>query len=163
LRVTGVEPPLPRGREYLSDLRWTYATSGFGPVELDRTNGEDAALDGTPIRLRGAAFDKGLGVHGPSLIRYRLGRACSRFAAEVGIDDDQDGLGSVQFEVWADGKRLYQTGVLTGTSPSRSVNVDVSGKRELRLFVGVGGDGDGHDHAVWAVARVECADGPAPN
>ena len=80
LRVTGVEPPLPRGRVYLSDLRWTYATNGFGPVELDRTNGEDAALDGAPIRLRGAAYDKGLGVHGPSLLRYRLGRACSRFA-----------------------------------------------------------------------------------
>jgi alpha-galactosidase len=162
LRVTGVEPPRPRGRAYLSDLRATYATNGFGPVELDRTNGEALALDGTPIRLRGAAYDKGLGVHGPSLLRYRLGRACSRFAADVGIDDDQGGQGSAQFEVWADGERLFQSGVLTGTSPTRSVNIDVSGRRELRLFVGVGGDGDGHDHAVWAGARVECDGPPAP-
>jgi alpha-galactosidase len=161
LRVTGVEPPLPRGRAYLSDLRATYVVSGFGPVELDRTNGEELPLDGTPIRLRGAAYDKGLGVHGPSLIRYRLGRACSRFAADVGIDDDQAGQGSAQFEVWADGERLFQSGVLTGTSPTRSVNIDVSGRRELRLFVGTGGDGDGHDHAVWAGARLECDDAPA--
>jgi alpha-galactosidase len=163
LRVTGVESPLPRGRVYLSDLRWTYATNGFGPVELDRTNGEDAALDGAPIRLRGAAYDKGLGVHGPSLVRYRLGRACSRFAAAVGIDDDQGGGGSAQFEVWADGERLFQSGVLTGASPAREVVLDVRDKRDLRLFVGVGGDTNARDHAVWAGARLECdTSGAAP-
>ena len=156
LRVTGVEPALPRGRVYLSDLRWTYAMNGFGPVELDTTNGEAEALDGQPIRLRGAAYDKGLGVHGPSLIRYRLGRACSRFAADVGIDDDQGGQGSAQFEVWADGERLFQSGALTGASPPRSVNIDVSNRRELRLFVGIGGDQNVLDHAVWAGARLEC-------
>jgi alpha-galactosidase len=156
LRVTGVEPPLPRGRVYLSDLRWTYATNGFGPVEIDRTNGEEAPLDGAPIRLRGAAYDKGLGVHGPSLLRFRLGRACSRFLADVGIDDDQGGQGSAQFEVWADGKRLYQSGVLTGASPPKGVNVDVSDRRDLRLFVGIGGDTYALDHAVWAGARLEC-------
>ncbi len=159
LRVTGREPPLPRGRVYLSDLRWTYVTNGFGPVELDSTNGEAEALDGQPIRLRGAAYDKGLGVHGPSLIRYRLGRACSRFEAEVGIDDDQGGQGSAQFEVWADGERLFQSGVLTGASPPRTVSIDVSNRRELRLFVGIGGNTNALDHAVWAGARLECDSG----
>jgi alpha-galactosidase len=156
LRVTGVEPPLPRGRVYLSDLRWTYATNGFGPVELDRTNGEEAPLDGAPIRLRGAAYDKGLGVHGPSLLRFRLGRACSRFLADVGIDDDQGGQGSAHFEVWADGERLFKSGVLTGASPPKEVSLDVSNRRELRLFVGIGGDTYALDHAVWAGARLEC-------
>ena len=159
LRITGREPPLPHGSVYLSDLRWTYATNGFGPVELDKTNGEAAALDGQPIRLRGAAYKNGLGVHGPSLIRYRLDRRCSTFAADVGIDDDQGGQGSVQFEVWADGRRLYQSGVLTGTSPPRPMNVDVTDRRELRLFVGIGGDNDALDHAVWAGARLECEPG----
>lgn len=157
LHVIGVEPPLPSGRTYLSDEHVTYVTNGYGPIELDRTNGEDAALDGAPIRLRGAAYAKGLGVHAPSLLRYRLGGGCSRFVADVGIDDDQDGLGSVEFEVWADGERLFRSGVLTGSSPTRAVNIDVSGRRELRLFVGVGGDDYGFDHAVWAGARLECA------
>jgi alpha-galactosidase len=157
LRIVGVERPRPRGRVALSDLRWTYVANHHGPVELDRTNGEEAALDGGPIRLRGAVHEKGLGVHGPSLIRYRLGRSCSRFVAEVGIDDDQDGQGSAQFEVWADGERLFQSGVLTGTSPARSVNVDVSGRRELRLFVGNGGDSAAADHGVWAGAALECS------
>ncbi len=156
LRVTGVEPPLPGGRSYLSDLRPSYATNGFGPFELDQTNGEDSALDGAPIRLRGAAYDKGLGVHAPSLLRYRLGRACTRFEADVGIDDDQQGQGSVEFEVWADGERLFRSGVLTGSSPVRTVNLDLTGRRDLRLFVGTGGDTNGKDHGVWAGARLDC-------
>ncbi len=156
LRVQGAEPALPSGRVALSDLQWTYVTNGFGPVELDRTNGEEQALDGAPIRLRGAAYDTGLGVHAPSLIRYRLGQRCSRFIADVGIDDDQDGMGSVQFEVWADGERLFQSGRLTGTSPVRGLDIDVSGRRELRLFVGLGGDTFAFDHAVWAGATLEC-------
>jgi alpha-galactosidase len=159
LRVNGVERPRPSGRVALSDLRWTYATNGFGPIELDRTNGEDRALDGQPIRLRNAEYPKGLGVHAPSLIRYRLGRACTRFIADIGIDDDQQGRGSVQFEVWADGERLFQSGLLTGTSPGRAVNLDVSGRRELRLFVRKAGDSYALDHAVWAGATLECGPG----
>jgi alpha-galactosidase len=158
LRVQGVEPALPQGRAYLSDLKWTYATNGYGPPELDTTNGEKPPLDGGAIRLRGAAYEKGLGVHGPSLIRYRLGQACSRFVADVGISDDTGARGSAQFEVWADGELLFESGVLTGTSPVSSVNLDVSGRRELRLFVGVGGDGYEVDHAVWAGAQLECAE-----
>jgi alpha-galactosidase len=156
LRVQGTEPPLPSGRVDLSDLGWTYATNGHGPVELDQTNGEDQPLDGAPIRLRGAAYEKGLGAHAPSLIRYRLGKACSRFIADVGIDDDQDGQGSVHFEVWADGERLLQSGLLTGTSPAYRIDLDVRGRRELRLFVGIGGDSYVLDHAVWAGALLEC-------
>jgi alpha-galactosidase len=156
LRVDGVERPLPRGTVYLSDLPWTYVTNGYGPVEIDRTNGEAEPLDGAPIRLRGAAHEKGLGVHSPSLIRYRLAQACSRFVADVGIDDDQEGDGSVQFEIWADGERLFRSGLVTGASPTLSVDVDVRGRRELRLFVSMGGDTYSLDHAVWAGAALEC-------
>jgi hypothetical protein len=65
-------------------------------------------------------------------------------------------MGSVEFEVWADGERLFRSGVLNGTSPPREVALDVTGRRELRLFVGVGGDTNALDHAVWAGARLEC-------
>lgn len=156
LRVTGVEPTLPAGEVYLSDLSWTYAVNGFGPVELDTSNGEDLPGDGVPMRLRGGAYDKGVGAHAPSLIRYRLGQRCSRFVADVGIDDETAGLGTAHFEVWADGLELFDSGVLTGTSPSRRVDIDVTGRRELRLFVDTGGDDYGHDHADWAGARLIC-------
>ncbi len=156
LRVVGVEPALPRGAAFLSDLAWTYAVSGYGPVELDSSNGEQAAGDGGRLSLHGSTYVKGLGVNGPSLIRYRLGQACSRFQADIGIDDETNGRGSAQFEVWADGAKLFDSGVLTPKSAATQVDVDISGRRELRLFVGIGGDDYASDHADWANARVVC-------
>jgi alpha-galactosidase len=156
LRVLGVEPALPRGEAFLSDLAWTYAVNGYGPAELDSSNGEQAAGDGRRLSLHGATYAKGIGVNSPSLIRYRLGQACSRFQAEVGVDDETDGRGSVLFEVWADGVKLFDSGVLTADSAPLQVDVDISGSSELRLFVGVGGDDYEYDHADWANARVTC-------
>lgn len=160
LRIRGTEPALPRGDVFLSDLGWTYAVSGYGPIELDTSNGENALGDGSPMRLRGGAYDKGLGAHAPSLIRYRLGQRCSRFVSDIGIDDETEGLGNVSFEVWADGTKLFDSGIMTGTTPARRVDLDVTGRRELRLFVNVGGDDFHYDHVDWAGARLVCNSNP---
>jgi alpha-galactosidase len=156
LRVVGVEPALPRGEAFLSDVSWSYAVNGYGPVELDSTNGEQAAGDGGKLTLHGSTYAKGLGVNSPSLIRYRLGQACRRFQAAIGIDDETAGRGSAQFEVWADGVKLFDSGVLTPKSAPMPVDLDISGKHELRLFVDIGEDDFGYDHADWANARVLC-------
>jgi alpha-galactosidase len=156
LRIVGQEPPLPSGSVYLSDLAWTYATSGYGPIELDASNGEYLPRDGHLTTLRGATFEKALGVHAPSLIRYRLGRRCTRFDAVVGIDDETNGGGSVTFEVWADGEKLFDSGLLTGESAARAVSVDLTGRSDLRLLVTLGGDQYYLDHASWADARLSC-------
>jgi alpha-galactosidase len=160
LRVTGGEPALPVGEAFMSDLDWTYAVNGFGPVERDTSNGEEAPGDGSVMSLRGGVHDKGLGVHAPSLIRYRLGQKCTRFVADVGIDDEVAGVGSVRFEVWADGAKLFESGLLTGQSPPRRVDVDLTDRRELRLFVDTGGDTYEFDHANWASARFFCNEDP---
>ncbi len=157
LRVTGVEPALPRGEVYLSDLQWTYAVSGYGPVELDTSSGVNGLGDGLPLTLRGAVYAKGLGAHAASLVRYRLGKACREFRADIGIDDETAGAGAVAFEVWADGEQLFDSGTLLGTSPVQRVNVDVSGRSELRLMVGFVDDYT-MDHADWADARLVCDD-----
>jgi alpha-galactosidase len=160
LKVVGNELSLPHGNVYLSDLRWSYVASTHSPIELDVSNGEPVPGDGKPMRLRGRAYKKGLGAHSPSLVRYRLGKVCSRFLADVGIDDETDGRGSAEFEVWADGEKLFASGALTGTSPPKQVDVDLRGRRELRLFVGEGQDNLFFDHADWADARLECAGAP---
>src|SRR5439155_8743288 len=67
LKVTGSEPPSPRGNSYLSDLSWTYVSNGYGPAERDTSNGENLARDGQAMRIRGRTYTKGLGVHAPSL------------------------------------------------------------------------------------------------
>jgi len=156
LRVVGVEPLLPRGQVYLSDLRWTHAANRWGPVEKDTSNGETAAGDGKRLSLGGTTYEKGLGVHAPSLVRYRLGKRCTELSAVIGIDDDIRGVGSVNFQVWADGEKLFGSEAMISATPPRPISVDVSGRSELRLVVGENQDFT-DDHAAWADARISCA------
>ena len=151
-------PDPPRGTVHLSDLEWLSARNGWGPVERDRSNGETAAGDGGPLTIDGVVYDKGLGTHAPARVSYHLGGACTRLTAVLGVDDSRGNGGSVTYEVHLDGERVYDSGVLTGASPARILDVDVSGARYLDLVVTDAGDGNTADHANWADARLECAD-----
>lgn len=151
-----VAPPAPDGAAYLSDLPWISANNGYGPVELDMSNGPDGAGDGAPIRIRGQVYDKGLGVHGESVIRYHLGGTCERFTSEIGLDDwsaDRSDAGSVAFYVFADGERRFQSGVLTEQEQPVPVDLPVIGVYVLTL-VATNAANTAFDHASWAAARV---------
>ncbi|MGW0632718.1 NPCBM/NEW2 domain-containing protein [Streptomyces sp. NPDC002758] len=150
-----VVPP-PSGTSYLSDLPWLSATSGWGPVERDTSNGESAAGDGHPITLGGVMYAKGLGVHAASDVAYYTGKACERVTADVGVDDEKGAKGTVAFEVWADDTLVASTGVLTNAMPAQSLTADVTGAEVVRLVVTDGGDGIDSDHADWADARISC-------
>lgn len=148
---------------YLSDLCASEgATNAWGPIERDLSNGEEAAGDGGPLTLGDQLFSKGLGMHAPAEIAYALGGACTSLAATVGVDDEMRDAGSVVFEVWGDGARLWESAALTGADPGLPLEVDVRGVAELRLVVGDAG-GNGSDHADWADARVTCAGAPLPS
>ncbi|AMV40931.1 fibronectin type III domain-containing protein [Planctomyces sp. SH-PL62] len=138
----------------LSRLAWTSATNGLGPVEIDRSNGGSAAGDGGAISLDGVTYAQGLGVYGASDVQYALAGRYSRLKATVGIDDAAGSSGSVVFQVWADGAKLYDSGLVTGASAAIPIDVDVAGRTNLRLVVSNGGDGDASDLADWADARL---------
>jgi alpha-galactosidase len=146
----------PAGTSYLSDLPWLSATSGWGPVERDTSNGESAAGDGHPITIGGTVYAKGLGVHAPSDVSFYTGRSCTRLTADVGVDDEKGTKGSVTFEVWADGTKVASTDVLTNAMPAQPLAADVTGAQVVRLVVTDAGDGNDSDHADWADARVSC-------
>jgi hypothetical protein len=148
--------PPPSASTYLSDAAWTSASNGWGPVEKDRSNGDLAAGDGTTLTLNGTTYAKGLGAHSASDIRYALNGACSTFQTDIGLDDEVGANGSVIFQVWADGVKLFDSGLMTGSSPTQSVTVNVGGRQELALIIGDGGDGNSYDHGDWAGARVTC-------
>lgn len=155
--TTEVPIPPPTGSPYLSDLSFVSSSNGWGPVERDTSNGEQAAGDGQPITIRGTGHAKGLGVHADSDVAFFLGGNCSRFTAGVGIDDEVAPYGSVTFGLVADSRTLATTPVLTGSSPVLPLDVDVTGVQHLHLVVFDGGDGNAHDHADWADARLNCS------
>ena len=147
---------------YLSDLPYTVSANGWGPVEKDRSNGEQAAGDGLPLTLAGVVYPKGLGTHAASDIRYSM-TGCTTFAAKVGVDDEVGNQGTVVFQVFADGTKVYDSGVLGGASPTATVSVDVTGKTALQLVVTNGGDNVDYDHADWADAKLTCGAGTPPD
>ncbi|MFI0922341.1 endo-alpha-N-acetylgalactosaminidase family protein [Streptomyces sp. NPDC021012] len=149
-------PPPPTADSWASDLDWTSAANGWGPVERDLSNGETGTGDGTPLRIGGVAYTKGLGTHAPARVRYYLGGRCASFTAEVGVDDVQTTRGSVQFSVLADGAEKVKSPVLKAPDPAWSLTADVTGASYVDLVVGDGGDGNGNDHADWGSARFHC-------
>ncbi|MFI6685818.1 beta-galactosidase [Streptomyces sp. NPDC050485] len=149
-------PPAPgAGPHDLADLDFT-ATNGWGPVERNTSNGEDAAGDGRPMSIAGVRYAKGLGVHADGDVTVFLGGACSRFTASVGVDDETGGGGSVVFSVLADGRQVATTPVLRGGQSAVALAADVTGAQVVDLVVGDGGDGNALDHGDWAGAQLTC-------
>ncbi|MFD3536299.1 endo-alpha-N-acetylgalactosaminidase family protein [Streptomyces sp. NPDC058664] len=149
-------PPPPTADSWASDLDWTSATNGWGPVERDLSNGETGTGDGSPLRIGGVTYTKGLGSHAPARIRYYLGGRCTSLTAQVGVDDVQTARGSVRFSVLADGAEKVKSPVLKATDGAWSLTADVTGASYVDLVADDGGDGNGNDHADWGDARFRC-------
>jgi alpha-galactosidase len=156
LTVTGVEPARPYGTAFLSDLQWIYQANGLGTVHKDEADTVVTAVSHAPLSLRGTTYAKGLGMDAPSSVIYRLAQKCHTFTADVGVDDMAGAGGSVVFQVWSDGEKLFDSGIVTGQAPVQNVNVSLDGKRRLMLVVTNGGDGNGLDRADWGSAQVVC-------
>jgi hypothetical protein len=141
---------------YAGDLTWLRSDNGWGPPEIDRSNGERASDDGGPIHIGATAFDHGIGVHAPSRIVVAVDEGCSLLLADVGLDEEVGDRGSVVFEVWGDGERLAGSGIVRGPQAAVPIAVDLEGVARMTLLVTPGGDGNAFDHADWGNARLEC-------
>lgn len=149
-------PPPPVTDSWAGDLDWTSSENGWGPVERDLSNGGTGAGDGTPLKIGGTVYEKGLGTHAPAKVRYYLGGKCTSFTAEVGVDDAQTSRGSVLFSVTADGTEKAASPVLRAADTAWRLEADVTGAKYVELVVADGGDGNGNDHADWGSARFHC-------
>lgn len=145
--------PAPR-RGDLSMEPFVRVTNAWGPVERNRSNGEQAAGDGRALTLNGLVYSRGFGVHAGSSMSFALGGRCRIFMAKVGVDDEVGDQGSVVFQVFADGAKIYDSGRVTGRSATKALIVRVGGTRELRLVVTDGGDGANADHGDWVNPRL---------
>ncbi|WP_407563506.1 NPCBM/NEW2 domain-containing protein [Streptomyces sp. 184] len=146
----------PAGTTYASDWEWLEAGNGWGPVERDASVGEQQAGDGGPLTIGGETFAKGLGVHAASDIGFYTGAECETFSARVGLDDESGNNGAVAFEVWADGAKVADSGVLTHDKAAQPLSADIGDAQTVRLVVTDGGDGVNYDHADWADAQFTC-------
>jgi chitodextrinase len=157
--VVSVTTNPPAVTTYLSDLTWSSATTGWGNVQKDKSNEQRT------ITLNGTTYAKGIGTHANSEIFYNLNGNYYRFQSDVGVDDEVLAInnGTVTFEVWLDGVKAYESGVMNADTATKSIDLNVTGVNVLKLVVGDAGDGTGYDHADWAGARLSSASGGNPN
>jgi hypothetical protein len=149
-------PSLAGPVTYAGDLEWASEQNGWGPPEVDQSNGERARNDGNQMRIGAAAFQHGIGAHAPSKIVIDLGGRCSVFLADVGLDEEVADRGSVVFEVLGDGEQLATSGLVRGPQTAVPIAAEVTGITTLSLVVKEGGDGNAFDHADWGDARLSC-------
>lgn len=147
---------------YLSDLEYAdtpkerpyYLPSEFKYADYLFKARRDQAQGGGPLSIRGKVYAKGLGVHAISKITYDLNRGYKRFLCDIGVDDSAGDLASVEFKVYADGKLVFESGVLRRTTDVKSIDIDVLNVSELVLEVTAADNADIQDRANWANAKV---------
>ena len=117
--------------------------------------GRNRNLEGDPIRLAGRTFDRGLVLHAPATLEWRLPKGSGRLRAVVGIEDARRdlGVGEVDLTVSGDGRELFARR-LTHADPPVELDVDLAGVRTLTIAVGVGDDPFAGDHLALGNARV---------
>ena len=114
----------------------------------------DTNVAGGPIILGGRSFDRGLGMHSLTELRFDLSGDYESLAATIGIDDAVRPRGSVVFRVTGDGETLFDSGTVTGRDEPRNILVTLSGVKRMTLIVDYGDEMDLSDHADWAGARL---------
>lgn len=132
---------------WLDSLDLTTMHQGWGTPQVNRSIRE------TPLSLGGTKFQRGVGTHARSTYRLNLAGGTEKFEATVGLDDAANGPGSVVFQVIADGKKLFDSGVMHSNTPLQTISVDLHGAKMLTLTVTDAGDGVAYDHGDWANAR----------
>ena len=108
---------------------------------------------GNPITMAGKVYAHGIGTHATGVMCVDLKGKARKFSSYVGVDDETQGLGSVIFQVWLDGKPVAKSALLRGGDNPKLIEVDLTGAKQMLLIVDEATDGMDSDHADWADAK----------
>ncbi|MFI5382241.1 MAG: NPCBM/NEW2 domain-containing protein, partial [Tepidisphaerales bacterium] len=122
----------------------------------------DQSVTKTKLSINGQTYEKGVGTHANSILWVNLDGQAERFTALVGVDDNcRSDKASLEFRIYGDGKKLFDSGVMHYKNAAKPVDVKLTGVKKLLLAVSDAGDGVAFDHADWAEAKFVYA-GAAP-
>jgi hypothetical protein len=145
--------PIGGAIQYLSDL----SPAGYRhlpylglPFEYQL----DINVAGTRLRAGGKIYPKGIGMHSAARLTWQLEKIYRRFQAELAIDDQTGGRGSVVFRVFSGAKEIYKSPVVRGGEAPLPISVDVRDARQLSLVIDFADRADILDHADWLNARL---------
>lgn len=146
-------PPAPTVYQW-SELR--YGVVGDGTKPEMRLGESSWVWQRSGLSIADKRYDHGVTVHGQSSVTIDLNRACSSYEAVVGVDDMTMGLGKVRFSVFGDGARLWRSPLIKGGDPAVPVQVNLTGRKTIRLVVEPHSPFDSAALADWARSRFRC-------
>jgi hypothetical protein len=153
-----VPPAPPTGFADLTRHRWAYG-SMTPTADLSSRPRMNRSANGTHLKINGRSYARGVGVNAWSDLRYWLGGRCSRFTADVGLDDSVPSgdvlKGSARVSVLADGRRLFSR-FMDWSMPPAHLDLPVTGVDELRLQVDATRDWIWDDVTDWGSPRLTC-------
>ncbi len=121
-------------------------------VRQDIQTNMNVSFGGQPLAIGEKTYERGIGTHANSEILFFLKGKYKRFHAEVGVQKPLPA--SIRFTVLADGKVVFESGMMKREHGPKAVDLDMTGVVELELVVDDGGNGKHADHANWADAYV---------
>jgi hypothetical protein len=127
-----------------------------------RTPRLNESCRGTPLRVRGETYGRGVGMEAPAHMALPLRPGDRRFVALCGIDDyllegerhrETARYPSVVFKVFIDGAPVAQSPVMRQSEGPWPFDVPIPpGSRLINLVATPTGDGNRHDYADWVEA-----------
>ena len=81
------------------------------------------SVDGKALKIGDKSYADGIGTHAESNFPLLLDGKAESLTAEVGVDAETNGKGSVEFIVMADGHEAFRSGIIKGGQPARAVKV----------------------------------------
>lgn len=139
----------------LNQLAFNLTGDGTGP-EI-RLGGSSWVWQRDGLSIADRRYARGVTVRGSSSVTIDLNRACTSYDALVGVDDTTLKLGQVYFSVYADGARVWRSGLVKGGDPAVPVHVGLVGRKSVRLVVEPYGTFDELVLADWAESKFVCS------
>ena len=137
---------------WISSLDVTRIDQGYGDGHANRS------VDNRRLTIAGQTFPNGVGTHANSTIALEVDGNALALSGSAGVDDES-GRGTVMFKVQADGKEIWNSGLMKSKDAAKEFSLDVKGVKSLVLLVADGGDGIDGDHADWANLKVSMTSG----
>lgn len=121
---------------YLTDYDWNSTQNSYtAPLK-------DKSISANTLRLTDennqvVSYERGIGAHSNSTIVYDLSdKNVDYFTSYVGVDRQMYGsVGSVSFEVFVDGAKKFDSGVMGSRDPQKFIELDINEAKELKLVV----------------------------
>ncbi|MBP3227390.1 MAG: NPCBM/NEW2 domain-containing protein [Bacteroidaceae bacterium] len=134
----------------LGQMDLTKTVCGWGTVHADKS------IEGNPLTLGGTVYTSGVGTHATAQLIVKLNGSALRFRCVVGIDDETDGLGNVDYTFTGQGENGLRTviasGNVKGGGTPADIDLDVNGFKYLFIDLAEG-ENNWDDHVDLANAR----------